>query len=85
MLFFIDYDLRKQRNYQPLYDALKSFGAIHVLESTWCFHRKGTTASTLRDFFKQFIDADDALAVTEVCDWATWNTLGHPNQLPRAA
>ena len=33
MLYFIDYDLRKKRNYQPLYDELKRFGAIPMLES----------------------------------------------------
>lgn len=80
-LFFLDYDLRKTRNYQPLYDKLKEFGAVHVLESTWCFNRFNATTAGLRDFFKQFIDADDGLAVTEVTDWSTYNTLGTPNNL----
>lgn len=80
-LFFLDYDLRKARNYQELYDQLKDFDAVHVLESTWCFNRFNTSASGLRDYFMQFIDADDGLAVTEVTDWATYRTLGTPNNL----
>lgn len=32
-LYFPSYDLRKQRNYQPLYDELAKLKAIRVLES----------------------------------------------------
>lgn len=78
-LFFLDYDLRKQRNYQPLYDELASFGAVRILESSWCFNRFNTTASGLRDHFMQFIDADDGLWVAQVTDWATYKTLKSPN------
>lgn len=80
-LFFLDYDLRKAKNYQPLYDTLKNFAAVRVLESTWCFNRLNTNASNLRDFFKQYVDADDGLIVTEVTDWASYNTLGTPKNL----
>ena len=77
-LYFLDYDLRKQRNYQPLYDELKKFSAVRILESSWSFDRFNTTSAGLRDHFKQFIDADDGLSVVEVTDWATFNTLGTP-------
>lgn len=80
-LFFIDYDLRKTRNYQPLYDELVNFKSIRVLESSWCFHRFNTTCAGLRDHFKQFIDSDDGLSVVEVTDWASYNTLGTPKNL----
>jgi hypothetical protein len=80
-LFFLDYDLRKARNYQPLYDELKRFGAVRVLESSWCFKRFNTTASGLRDHFKQFIDSDDGLSVVEATDWATYNAKGTPKDL----
>lgn len=80
-LYFFEYDLRKQRNYQPLYDELKKFNAVRILESLWCFNRVNTSPSALRDHFRQFIDADDAICVSEVVNWATWKTLGSPNQL----
>ncbi len=80
-LYFLEYDLRKQRSYQPLYEELKKFGAVRILESLWCFKRINITAAALRDYFRNFIDADDALCVSEVTDWATINALGHPNQL----
>ncbi len=84
MLYFIDYDLRKKRNYQPLYDELKRFGAIPMLESLWCFHST-STAVVLRDHFARFIDADDGLSVSQVTDWATRGIANTPNKLASAA
>jgi hypothetical protein len=82
-LYFLDYDLRKKRDYQKLYDELAKFQAVHILESLWCFNRANTNAEGLRNYFGQFVDADDAICVSEVTDWATSKTLGHPNQLPK--
>jgi hypothetical protein len=69
-LYFLDYDLRKSRDYQRLYDVLADFEAVHVLESLWAFKRVNTNCAGLRDFFRQFVDADDGLIVSEVVDWA---------------
>lgn len=80
-LFFIEYDLRKARNYQALYDELARFKAVRVLESLWCFKRINTNCARLRDHFKQFIDADDGLCITEVSDWATYKALDTPKSL----
>lgn len=80
-LYFLSYDLRKSRNYQPLYDELKKFNAVRILESQWCFNRSNTSAKGLRDYFRKFIDSDDGLCVSEVVDWATINTLGTPKDL----
>jgi hypothetical protein len=80
-LYFLTYDLRNKRDYKKLYDELKLFNAVEVLESTWCFNRFNTTANNLRDHFKQFIDADDGLLVDESTDWATYKVKGTPNDL----
>ena len=80
-LYFISYDLRKQRNYQQLYDKLGEFKAVRILESTWCFNRKDTTPAGLRDFFKKFIDQDDGIIVSEVEKWASFKTKGTPKDL----
>lgn len=80
-LYFLEYDLRKERNYQVLYDELEKFNAVRVLESFWCFKRFDTTSSGLRDHFKQLVDADDGLCITEVTAWATYNTIKTPNDI----
>lgn len=83
-LYFLDYDLRKQRNYQALYDELARLKAVRMLESSWCFTRFNTTAGNLRDHFKKFIDTDDGLVIGEVTDWATYGALKSPNELAAA-
>ncbi len=80
-LYFLDYDLRRQRNYQPLYDELARFSAVRMLESSWAFNRVNTTSEGLRDHFRQFIDADDGLWVAQVTDWATYKVQKSPNSL----
>lgn len=81
-LFFLEYDLRKQRDYKKLYEELEKFKAVRILESLWCFNRIETNTVGLRDYFRGFIDADDGLIVAEVTDWATVNTLSNPSNLP---
>lgn len=81
-LFFLEYDLRKTRDYQKLYAELANFSAVRVLESLWCFKRFNITSAGLRDHFKKFIDADDGLIVMERTDWASYKTLATPKQLP---
>lgn len=83
-LYFLDYDLRKQRNYQTLYDELARCKAVRLLESSWCFNAFNTNAVGLRDHFKRFIDSDDGLWVAEVTDWATYKTLSTPKALASA-
>ena len=80
-LFFLSYDLRNNRDYQKLYDELASFNAVRMLESMWCFNRESTNAEGLRNYFQGFIDSDDGIAVSEVRNWATLNTLGSPEDL----
>ena len=80
-LYFLSYDLRAERDYQTLYDKLNEFDAVRVLESIWCFKRVDISAIRLRDYFKQFIDADDGLLVSESAAWAVFNTDGSPSNL----
>ncbi len=77
-LYFLEYDLRKQRDYKTLTDKLKEFGAVRVLESLWSFTRINTSAINLRDYFKQFVDNDDGLMISEVKEWASYNALKSP-------
>lgn len=80
-LYLLSYDLRKQRDYQKLWDELEKFNAVRVLESDWCFKRINTNAAGLREHFKSFIDADDGLFIAEITDWASRKTVGTPNEI----
>lgn len=80
-LYFLDYDLREEKDYKKLYDELESFNAVKVLDSLWCFKRLNTNPKGLRDYFKDFLDKDDGLSVSEVSDWATLRAEKTPNDL----
>ena len=86
-LYFLSYDLRGNRDYEKLYDELEKFNAVRMLESNWCFKRINTTAKSLRDYFKKFIDSDDGLVVSEVAtsnginQWGTYGSKESPNDL----
>jgi hypothetical protein len=72
MQFLISYDLRQPgRNYQPLWDELARVGAFRVLLSAW-YLNGNYTCSQLRDHFRQYIDANDALLVVEFAYNAAW-------------
>lgn len=81
-LYFLSYDLRKERDYQTLYDELAKFKAVRLLESDWCFQYQKEGASVeLRDHFKSFIDDNDGLIVSEVIYWASYKTEKTPKDL----
>ncbi len=80
-LYFLTYDLWKERNNQPLYDELGKLKSVRILESTWCFRIANTSAKNLRDHFKSFIDSDDGFIVSQASDWASFNTDGTPIDL----
>lgn len=80
-LYFISYDKRGTYDYEELYEELSKYNAVAVLESTWCFEISGTTCTALRDHFKQFLDSDDGLLITESSSWASSKTNGTPKDL----
>jgi hypothetical protein len=77
-LYFVDYDLRKQRDYAKLYEALQNLGAVRVLESLWAFKYDGTSCIAIRDLLRNQIDSDDRLIISQVVDWASINAIQTP-------
>nr|BDD43703.1 hypothetical protein 11 [bacterium] len=77
-LYFLSYDLRKSRDYQPLYDQLAAFAATRVLESVWCFQRTNTDCANLTNFFRKLLDADDGLLLIDAKQWAGLKLDGNP-------
>lgn len=71
-VYQIDYDLRKQRDYESLHERIKKYGTYsHALESTW-FVVTNETAAQVRDKLQAVIDNDDWLIVTKLQGEAAW-------------
>jgi hypothetical protein len=75
-LFAVSYDLHNNRQYEPLWSALKSAGGVRLLESFWLL-KSTYSAAILRNLLKAQIDADDAVAVIEVTPTADWATTAN--------
>lgn len=74
-VYQIDYDLRKQRNYEALYERLKSYSQwCKALKSTWVIS-SNQSAAQVRDYLKAAMDADDGLLVTRLQGEAAWYGL----------
>jgi hypothetical protein len=70
--YIVSYDLRKQRNYDALYEAIKSYGTwAHILESVWAIVTSHTAAE-VREHLSKFTDSDDGLFVIKSGKEAAW-------------
>ena len=69
----ITYDLCKPgRNYDDLYDYLKSFSVwAHITESTW-FVSSIKSCTTIRDEIRNIVDSNDRIFVAELTGVAAW-------------
>ena len=82
MRYVISYDLvTPGQNYEPLWEALGRFGARRLLQSQWIVRWNGTTAATIRDIIRAYIDVNDRLLVTclDGTEWASRNAMGDPD------
>jgi hypothetical protein len=75
-VYQINYDLRKQRNYDALYQRIKAYGTwCRALESCWVI-ATNQSAAEVRDDLMLAMDADDGLLVTRLSGEAAWIGLG---------
>ena len=75
--YIISYDLGKEngRDYESLYEAIKSFGTwAKITDSTWAVVTD-KTASQLRDFLSENLDSDDRLIVIKSGVEAAWTNV----------
>lgn len=74
--YIINYDLiAPGKNYDKLYDALKSYGTwAHVLESCWLI-KSTSSATEVRDNLSKYIDSNDKLLVTKSGSVGAWKGL----------
>ena len=78
--YIINYDLRKQRNYDALYTAIKSYGTwAKVLESCWAIVTT-QSATQVRDYLAQHMDSDDGLFVVKTAGVAAWRNVNCSDQ-----
>lgn len=74
MIYSINYDLRQPgRNYEKLYEAIKSCGAWwHNLESTWLVDTT-LSASQVWDRIRAHVDRNDSVLIIGVTkDYSGW-------------
>lgn len=71
--YIITYDLRKPgRNYQTLYEAIKSFGTWgKINESTWAIV-SSLTSYQIYEFLSKHIDSNDRIFIIKSGGDATW-------------
>ncbi|MCF0049273.1 hypothetical protein LXM25_04335 [Dyadobacter sp. LJ53] len=78
--YIINYDLRKQRDYDSLYKAIKSYGTwARPLESTWVIVTE-QTAIEVRDYLSKYMDSDDGLLVVRSSGEAAWRSVDCKNE-----
>ena len=74
-VYQISYDLRKQRDYESLYERIRSYGTYsHALESTWLI-ATNETAEQVHNYLYEVMDGDDGLLVTRLQGEAAWQGL----------
>ena len=73
--YIISYDLRQQRDYDSLYEAIKSYGTwAHIAESTWAVVTS-SSAVAVRDHLSKHVDADDRIFVVKSGVEAAWRNV----------
>jgi len=71
-VYQIDYDLRKQKNYEALHERIRSYGTYcNPLKSSWLI-ATNQTAVQVRDYLRAVMDSDDGLLVTRLQREAAW-------------
>jgi CRISPR/Cas system-associated endoribonuclease Cas2 len=78
--YIINYDLRKNRDYDSLHKAIKSYGTwAQILESCWGVVTS-SSATQVRDHLAQYIDSDDGLFVVKSAGEGAWKNVECTNK-----
>ena len=73
--YIVSYDLREEKDYEALYDAIKSYAAwAHILESTWAVVAS-KSAVEVRNHLIGYLDSDDGLFVVKSGTEAAWRSV----------
>ena len=70
--YIISYDLVKERDYEKLYKAIKSYNNwAHITDSTWAVVSNKSTTE-VRDHLEKAIDDDDMILIIRSGKYAAW-------------
>ena len=70
--YIVSYDLRRQRDYASLYEAIKTYpNWAHITASTWAVVTN-SSAIEVREYLRGFVDNDDRLFVIKSGLEAAW-------------
>ena len=73
--YIISYDLVKERDYEELYKAIKSYGTYaHITESTWAIVTNNK-ATQIKDKLQKCMDSNDRIFVIRSGREAAWNNV----------
>ena len=73
--YIITYDLKNSRNYNELYEAIKSYGTwAHINESTWAIVTD-QSATEIRDQLKNHLEIDDIIFIIRSDTEAAWTNV----------
>ena len=73
--YLISYDLdRPGQDYSRLISEIERLGGAKILYSEWML-KSASSAVQLRDYLRQFIDANDKLLVVALTGEAAWTSL----------
>lgn len=74
-VYQINYDLRKQHNYDELFKKIMSFGeCLHPFECCWLVVCT-LSANEIRDDLKPLLEEDDQLLITRLQNGSAWSNL----------
>lgn len=77
----VTYDLRNQRDYKALINAIKTYGVyVKIFESVWYVRSTTHSAEQCRDYLQKFIDSDDRLGVFD-CSNNNFATIRAMNKI----
>lgn len=78
--YIISYDLVKERDYEKLYEAIKSYDNwARITESTWAIITN-KSAKEVRDNLVKSLDGDDKLIVIKSGEEAAWKNASCSNE-----
>ena len=71
--YIIGYDLRRERDYASLYQAIRSYGTYaRILESQWAIVTS-QSAVEVSNYLRKYIDDNDGLFVAKI----TWDAAAN--------
>ncbi len=73
--YLITYDLRNERDYDELYDAIKTYEQwVHILESVWAV-KSEDSAAEIKENLSQHADGDNGLLIANWPSGASWTNI----------